>query len=142
MGRKSLSRAIGNGYVAIWTMDADGSNPKELTSNSRGDWHPAWSPDGTKIAFSRGVSASVRDIWIMNADGTLIAPLTNGFTGAQDPSWSPDGRKIAMSSPSCDAYYYYYYGCRGHLRCRLGRDGSFCPGIDVGSVQSYVAAVR
>ena len=122
-GTKIAFTSDRSGYIVIWIMNADGSSAKALTTNTRGDWHPAWSPDGTKIAFSRGVSTSVRDIWIMNADGTLPAPLTNAFTGAQDPSWSPDGRKIALSSPSCDSYYYYYYGCDAAIYV-VGLDGT------------------
>ncbi|MEO7684655.1 MAG: hypothetical protein ABIU86_12060, partial [Gemmatimonadaceae bacterium] len=111
------------GNIAIWVMNADGSSAKALTTNPRGDWHPAWSPDGTKIAFSRGVSTNIRDIWTMNADGTLVAPLTNGLQGAQDPSWSPDGRKIALSTPSCNSYYYYYYRCDAAIFV-VGLDGT------------------
>ena len=57
-------------------LDADGSNPTRLTNNAAQDIEPAWSPDGSKIAF-----ASNRDgnwgVYSMNADGSSLTRLTN-----------------------------------------------------------------
>jgi Tol biopolymer transport system component/CxxC motif-containing protein (DUF1111 family) len=52
---------------------------------------PAFSPDGSKIAFS-----SSGGIWVVNSDGTNANLLS--FDGDFQPSWSPDGTKIAFSS--------------------------------------------
>ena len=41
------------GDADIYVMDADGSNVRQLTNNPAPDWSPAWSPDGTRIAFAR-----------------------------------------------------------------------------------------
>jgi WD40-like Beta Propeller Repeat len=49
----------------IYTTAADGSDPWRLTTNLVADLDPAYSPDGTRIAFTRE-----NDIWVMNADGT------------------------------------------------------------------------
>jgi Tol biopolymer transport system component len=78
----------------IWIMDADGTNQIDLTNGS--DWgrNPAWSPDGTKIAFS-----TTTEIWVMNADGTDRKKLSD--TGQYFwPAWSRDGTKIAFYSAS------------------------------------------
>ena len=71
-------------------MDADGGNPINLTNDPRSDADPAWSPDGTKIAF-----ASNRDgdgeIYVMDADGGNPTNLTNNSGDDIAPAWSPDG---------------------------------------------------
>ncbi|MBI1926904.1 sigma-70 family RNA polymerase sigma factor [Candidatus Poribacteria bacterium] len=86
-----------NGNDEIYVMDADGTNPVNLTQNPAPDGYPSWSPDGTRIAF-----ASERDgpgeIYVMNVDGTNPVNLTNHPAWDGFPSWSPDGKKIAFHS--------------------------------------------
>ena len=59
-------------YGAIYVMNADGSDPHPLTDPAVGcfDSQPAWSPDGTTIAFERHYAAPMSDIFAMNADGS------------------------------------------------------------------------
>jgi Tol biopolymer transport system component len=77
------------------------SNTRQLTdtgANTNND-QPAWSPDGTQIAFAsmRG-NLSDHNIFVMNADGSDETNLTNDQGNrAWEPSWSPDGSKIAFS---------------------------------------------
>ena len=82
----------------IYVMNADGRNPVRLTHNSDWDRAPAWSPDGTRIAFN-----STRDgrnaIYVMNADGSNPVRLSGGF----DPAWSPDGTRIAFEAGDASA---------------------------------------
>jgi len=52
---------------------------------------PAVSPDGLKIAFSRG-----DDIWIADADGSNSIQLTSASERERDPAWSADGERIAF----------------------------------------------
>jgi Tol biopolymer transport system component len=84
----------------IYVMNADGSNVVNLSNlpdNTRGDAMPAWSPDGTRIAFVRGDGSTIQ-IYVMNADGSNQTELTDGAIGqATSPAWSPDGTRIAFS---------------------------------------------
>jgi TolB protein len=81
---------------AIWTMNADGSDPVQLTevvpdvSLSR----PAWSPDGTRIAFVRFALGSGYQLWAVDASGGVPTELADA-SGGGDFSWSPDGTRIA-----------------------------------------------
>jgi dipeptidyl aminopeptidase/acylaminoacyl peptidase len=79
----------------IWVMDADGSDQRQLTTLPFGAWRPAWSPDGSQIAFDGSDGA----IYVMNADGSglrKLGPSIGGF----DPTWSPDGNRIAFTGGS------------------------------------------
>src|SRR5215213_9052076 len=51
-GKIAFSSSRDGGNVAIYMMNADGSNPTRLTTRDASNQYPDWSPDGTKIAFS------------------------------------------------------------------------------------------
>src|SRR5712691_2670027 len=53
---------------------------------------PAWSPDGSRIAFAGG-----GDIFLMQADGTGRVNLTNCPSADRSPAWSPDGTRIVFT---------------------------------------------
>ena len=66
----------------IYIMNADGSNPTNLTDHPAYDGDPEWSPDGRHIAFLSGRGDDSWAVWVMNANGTnpsLLPYLQNGF---------------------------------------------------------------
>jgi Tol biopolymer transport system component len=82
----------------IYVVDADGRNPRALTSDAGGDnrW-PVWSPDGTKLAYIHG-----KEIWTMNADGSDKRQITREsewpFQVKMFPQWSPDQSMILFTA--------------------------------------------
>jgi dipeptidyl aminopeptidase/acylaminoacyl peptidase len=85
----------GNGPQAnIYVCNLDGSGLMRLTDNASYEDSPRWSPDGTKIAFSR-VTDYEENIFVMNADGTGDTQLT--FDQGWWPDWSPDGRQLTFT---------------------------------------------
>ncbi|MBA3717621.1 MAG: PD40 domain-containing protein [Actinobacteria bacterium] len=108
-GRIVISRLIGHGLTS---MNADGGDVRVLTHPKRQPKavlpdlhsHPAWSPDGKRIAFIWRVWLRTKDllypttIEIVNADGTGQRTLTKIFDESSTTlSWSPDGRFIAFT---------------------------------------------
>lgn len=91
----------------LWVMEADGTGKRQLiapdpSSPTTLDFlDPRWSPDGTRISFTRspvGLSDQ-RRIYVADADGTNVHPLTDaaGIWTEVDLQWSPDGTRIAFN---------------------------------------------
>lgn len=94
----------GNGKIAysddgqIQVIEPDGSGQVQLTSGPEGglEWdYPAWSADGSKIAFVQGAG-----LFIMNADGSdqalVQGPINDSNYHFFGPSWSPDGTQLVF----------------------------------------------
>jgi TolB protein len=97
-GRRIAFTSYRNRFPAIWVMDADGSNPKQITREDGlySDYFPSWSPEGKWIAFQRNDLTQVR-IGIIAAEGgepRFLSWKEKAYT----PAWSPDGNHIAFSA--------------------------------------------
>jgi WD40 repeat protein len=93
--------AFSMGYVdGLWTVDADGSTPPTLLL--AGDTiFPAWSPDGSTIAFVRGEANDLDyQLWLHDlATGSSRMAWHRPqccLSQLAGPAWSPDGRSIAL----------------------------------------------
>jgi Tol biopolymer transport system component len=86
----------------IFTMNSDGSNVSQLTKNSASDGWPAWSADGTQIAFVTDRDGNF-EVYKMAADGSNQVNLSKNPALDAGPAWSPDGTKITFGSSRSDA---------------------------------------
>jgi Tol biopolymer transport system component len=77
----------------IAVMNADGTGKERLTTNRTPDFSPAWSPEGSKIAFVSEHGGGI-GTYVINPDGTGEARLANDWD-IDGPIWSPDGSKLA-----------------------------------------------
>lgn len=97
-GKIAFSTDVDDGNEEIYRMKTDGGSWVCLTHHPAHDTSPAWSPDGTEIAF---VSRFGRPsgIYKMNADGTGQTRLTpSSLANPGHPAWSRDGTKIAFDN--------------------------------------------
>jgi Tol biopolymer transport system component len=83
----------------LFTINPDGSNKHKLTTFGKYIDHPVWSPEYSRIAYSKHVDEGNTDkIFIMTADGKESRQLTFGEGRDKFPTWSPDGKQIAYIS--------------------------------------------
>jgi Tol biopolymer transport system component len=88
-------------HFELCLVDEDGTGLRPLSMGPGhvapvGDSSPAWSPDGSKIVFSRRQDRSgPRDLYIVGADGTGEVRLTSDPGDESQAAWSPDGQTIA-----------------------------------------------
>src|SRR6185503_9768953 len=83
---------------SLWCVSlGDAPAPRRLT-RGQSDTSPAWSPDGSTIAFLRAEEGPAQ-VWLLPAVGGEPEQLTTLPLGAGAPVWSPDGSQIAFAAP-------------------------------------------
>ncbi len=92
-----------NGLIAfsrdgdIWVVDPTGGEPRVLIGGNTKDTDPDWSPDGTKIGFSRAAGPGYA-IMVADADGSNVRSVTTDlYSDWQIFMWSPDGTKLVVA---------------------------------------------
>ena len=108
--------------VHLWTIDLpDGTTnaapeAKRLTEGEAFSvGGVAWSPDGTRIAFSAQqdpdlISGFSNDIYVVTIADKAVKKIVSTPGPDTNPKWSPDGKKIAYQTAAGSKYFYYTNG--------------------------------
>ncbi len=88
------------GQRRIWTVDALGHNPKQVTSDvseAHAHLRPRWSPDGRRIVF-QNMESTKFDVRVVDLATQKLSWVTNDLFQDLQPVWSPSGRFIYFST--------------------------------------------
>lgn len=87
--------------MEIFTINADGTDMKQITKLGKANWAPYFTPSGNKIIFSSNHASEKGfnfQLFLVNLDGSGLEQVTYESVFNSFPMFSPDGKKIAFSS--------------------------------------------
>jgi Tol biopolymer transport system component len=124
-----------SGRPQLYLVDLAGGETRQLTDLPDGACQPAWSPDGTTLAFTSPCTSNREEyagssIFVLQvgADGSASepSPLILSLSGGEyDPAWSPDGAKIAFTSLRTGRAQIFVAGADGSNPQNLNSDLAF-----------------
>lgn len=92
-----IAFSLGRAPEDIFIVRPDGTDRRQITSDSHRDRKPRWSPDGSRIAFESDRS-DIYQIWTRQPDGSGLERVSPNSDVGLGPVWSPDGRSIVCST--------------------------------------------
>jgi len=110
----------------IFVMDMDGHGAGAIIKNKSINLSPAWSPDGSRIAFTSYIKNNP-DLYIASSGGGRMKRISMGGGSNITPAWAPGGGRIAFSSSVGGAANLYTVSSNGGRASRL----TVSPTIDI-----------
>ncbi len=130
----------------LWSLPLDPAAPAPLgpptalTTGTGRNNRPAFSPDGSAIAFDRWHVGVNRSLWVMAANGSELRQVTRDDDTNTHASWFPDGQRLAFLSNSGDGWGVWQVDLAGAAKARLATlpdDAAFATLSPDGSQVAY-----
>jgi hypothetical protein len=86
------------GSYDLYVADADGQNPRRLTTDPGVEGEPVWTPDGSRVVYTTTPAGGVPQLASIKSDGTEPQAITTGSAGNRSADVSPDGRRVVFVS--------------------------------------------
>ena len=100
------------GRYVLWVADADGENAQSALTSAEPIISPAWSPDGSQLAYVSFESR--KPVVYVHTIATGQRRLVANFRGSNSaPAWSPDGSQLAVTLSRDGASQLYIIGAQG-----------------------------
>jgi Tol biopolymer transport system component len=107
----------------IWRVSIkDAAAPTRVIASTRMDMQPAFSPDGSRLAFVSNRDGTKSAVWISDADGKDAVRLSS--VGGGTPGWSPSGKEIVFDSNDLGPWNIMVIGAEGGNEVWLTDGGS------------------
>ncbi len=138
-----------DGSAEIYTMNADGSDPRRLTSNRFSDTSPVWSPDGSRIAFISNRNDPdantcfpdcYEQLYVIDAGGGNEDRLLETDFSTLHPDWHPDGTKLSFDTEFNLKGNVYVFDVDGSELRLLIEDGFWADWSPDGSQIAFASA--
>ena len=86
-----------DGNQEVYVMNADGSDPRNVTQSLAQEGSPSWAPTRDRLAFVSDRNGN-SDVFVIGVDGSGLQQVTSQTADEIHPAWSPDGALIAYVS--------------------------------------------
>jgi len=96
---------LGTDNAELFIINSDGTNLVNISNNTKSDWYPVWSPDGSSIIFMSERDTN-REIYVWS--NNTLTRITNNTSADEYHSFSPDGSKIIFTSKRDNANQQIY----------------------------------
>ncbi|GAA2621148.1 hypothetical protein Adu01nite_53880 [Paractinoplanes durhamensis] len=128
-GTRIVFTRVTGGNFDLWVMNANGSGKKRLTKGAALDFEAAWSPDGKRIAFTRGsAEGDVGDIFVLTLASGKVKRITRNADYDHQVAWSPDGKRLVFERDTLAQSSIWTVGADGRNAKRLTSGNFFDTG--------------
>jgi Tol biopolymer transport system component/DNA-binding winged helix-turn-helix (wHTH) protein len=123
--KQSVFESVRSGSDQIWKSNADGSDPRQLTSLNGSAGSPQWSADGKWIVFDflPEDHRLIRQVFMMDAEGRNLHRVVFGNDNNGPESWSHDGKAIYFASDRTGSFQIWRKELATGRETQLTHDG-------------------